>query len=93
MRERKDDIHLLFRKFASDFAKKYKMPTVRLDDAAINLLTNYRWSGNIRQLRNIAEQISVLEKDRKITAATMQNYLPDAGKNLPAVIGGEKKQG
>jgi transcriptional regulator with PAS, ATPase and Fis domain len=91
LRERKGDIHLLFRKFASDFAMKYKMPTLRLDDNAISMLTNYRWSGNIRQLRNIAEQISVLEKERNITAAMLQNYLPDAGKNLPAVIGEKKR--
>ncbi|PRP68205.1 sigma-54 interaction domain-containing protein [Nonlabens agnitus] len=91
LRQRKDDIHLLFRKFASDFAGKYKMPTLRLDDNAISLLKNYRWSGNIRQLRNIAEQISVLEKDRNITGATLKNYLPDAGSNLPAVIGEKKK--
>jgi transcriptional regulator with PAS, ATPase and Fis domain len=91
LRERKGDIHLLFRKFASDFASKYKMPTLRLDDNAISLLTNYRWSGNIRQLRNIAEQVSVLEKERDITATTLQQYLPDAGKNLPAVIRSEKK--
>ncbi|SCY24944.1 transcriptional regulator [Nonlabens sp. Hel1_33_55] len=90
LRKRKEDIHLLFRKFASDFAGKYKMPTLRLDDNAISLLQNYRWSGNIRQLRNIAEQISVLEKERNITGTTLKNYLPDAGSNLPAVIG-EKK--
>ncbi|WP_438962799.1 sigma 54-interacting transcriptional regulator, partial [Nonlabens sp.] len=91
LRERKGDIHLLFRKFASDFAMKYKMPTLRLDDGAISLLESYRWSGNIRQLRNIAEQISVLEKERNINAATLRNYLPDAGKNLPAVISSSKK--
>lgn len=91
LRERKGDIHLLFRKFASDFAMKYKMPTLRLDDGAISLLESYRWSGNIRQLRNIAEQVSVLEKERNINAATLRNYLPDAGKNLPAVIGTSKK--
>lgn len=90
LRKRKDDIHLLFRKFASDFANKYKMPTIRLDDNAINLLINYRWSGNIRQLRNIAEQVSVLEKERNITGLTLKNYLPDAGSNLPAVIGDKK---
>jgi transcriptional regulator with PAS, ATPase and Fis domain len=90
LRDRKGDIHLLFRKFASEFAMKYKMPTLRLDENAISMLTNYRWSGNIRQLRNIAEQISVLEKERNITATTMRNYLPDAGKNLPAVIGSKK---
>ena len=59
LRQRKDDIHLLFRKFASDFAAKYKMPTIRLDDNALQVLLKFRWSGNIRQLRNIAEQISV----------------------------------
>ncbi|MGJ8685616.1 MAG: sigma 54-interacting transcriptional regulator [Nonlabens sp.] len=91
LRERKGDIHLLFRKFASDFAMKYKMPTLRLDEGAISLLESYRWSGNIRQLRNIAEQVSVLEKERHINAATLRNYLPDAGKNLPAVIGSNKK--
>ncbi len=91
LRERKGDIHLLFRKFASDFAMKYKMPTVRLDDNAVSLLSNYRWSGNIRQLRNIAEQISVLEQDRAIDAQTLRNYLPDAGKNLPAIVKESKK--
>jgi transcriptional regulator with PAS, ATPase and Fis domain len=91
LRERKEDIHLLFRKFASDFAMKYKMPTLRLDESAVSILTNYRWSGNIRQLRNIAEQISVLEKDRNISSIILRNYLPDAGKNLPAVIGEKKK--
>lgn len=91
LRDRKGDIHLLFRKFASDFAMKYKMPTLRLDDGAISLLENYRWSGNIRQLRNIAEQVSVLEKERSINTTTLHNYLPDAGKNLPAVIGSSKK--
>src|SRR5210317_430383 len=60
LRERKEDIHLLFRKFASDFALKYKMPTIRLDENAIQLLLKYHWGGNIRQLRNVAEQISVL---------------------------------
>jgi transcriptional regulator with PAS, ATPase and Fis domain len=91
LRERKGDIHILFRKFASDFAMKYKMPTIRLDEAATSVLENYRWSGNIRQLRNIAEQISVLEQQRSISAATLRNYLPDAGKNLPAVVGSNKK--
>src|SRR6056297_3540403 len=86
LRERKDDIHLLFRKFASDFALKYKMPTVKLTDDAISILLKYRWNGNIRQLRNVAEQLSVLEQDRTIKAATLQNYLPNAGSNLPAVI-------
>ncbi|MFT5863184.1 MAG: transcriptional regulator with PAS, ATPase and Fis domain [Flavobacteriales bacterium] len=86
LRERKGDIHLLFRKFASDFAMKYKMPTIRLDEQATQLLLQYRWSGNIRQLRNVAEQVSVLEQDRAITAVTFRNYLPDTGSRLPAVI-------
>ncbi|MCX2679979.1 sigma-54 dependent transcriptional regulator [Galbibacter sp. EGI 63066] len=86
LRERKDDIHLLFRKFASDFAQKYKMPTIRLEEAAIQLLLKYRWAGNVRQLRNIAEQVSVLEQNRTISYDTLKSYLPDAGSNLPAVI-------
>jgi len=86
LRERKGDIHLLFRKFASDFAIKYKMPTIRLADDAVILLEKYHWSGNIRQLRNVAEQISVLEQNRSITSVTMKNYLPNMGSNLPAVI-------
>ena len=94
LRERKEDIHLLFRKFASDFSQKYKMPTIRLDDQAVQLLTKYRWPGNIRQLRNIAEQVSVLEENRGITAATLHGYIPDtAGSNLPAVVSQNKKEG
>jgi len=90
LRERSEDIHLLFRKFASDFAQKYKMPTVRLADDAVTLLLQYRWGGNIRQLRNVAEQISVLETERTISHNTLKNYLPDVGRNLPAVVGGKK---
>lgn len=94
LRERKEDIHLLFRKFASDFGRKYKMPTIRLTDDAIQLLLKYRWPGNIRQLRNIAEQVSVLEEGRSISAATLHSYLPNMGSNnLPAVVGGNKKEG
>jgi transcriptional regulator with PAS, ATPase and Fis domain len=92
LRDRKDDIHLLFRKFASDFAIKYKMPTVKLTDDAIALLTKYRWNGNIRQLRNVAEQVSVLEQNRTITGATIKNYLPDTGSNLPAVVNNKKSE-
>lgn len=92
LRERNEDIHLLFRKFASDFAQKYKMPTVRLDERAVSLLLQYRWSGNIRQLRNVAEQISVLETERTIGYKTLQGYLPDMGSNLPAVIGSKKSE-
>ena len=92
LRNRKEDIHLLFRKFASDFALKYKMPTIKLTDEATHLLLKYRWSGNIRQLRNVAEQISVLEHDRIITEDTLRNYLPDIGRNLPAVINAPKSE-
>ena len=91
LRDRNEDIHLLFRKFASDFAQKYRMPTVRLDENAIKLLMNYRFPGNIRQLRNIAEQISVVEEDRLITAQNIVQYLPNYNNNLPAVIGGSSK--
>ncbi|MCG9970462.1 sigma-54 interaction domain-containing protein [Christiangramia crocea] len=93
LRERKDDIHLLFRKFASDFGLKYKMPTIKLEDEAVELLKKYRWGGNIRQLRNIAEQISVLEQKRSINAEELRHYLPDVGSNLPAVISDKKKEG
>ncbi len=93
LRERKDDIHLLFRKFASDFGLKYKMPTIKLEDEAVELLQKYRWGGNIRQLRNIAEQISVLEQDRSISAEELRQYLPDVGSNLPAVISDKRKEG
>ncbi len=86
LRERQDDIHLLFRKFASDFGQKYKMPTIRLEPDAIALLQHHRWPGNIRQLRNIAEQLSVLEQERSVSAHTLRTYLPDAGSSLPAVV-------
>ncbi|MAP53528.1 sigma-54 dependent transcriptional regulator [Altibacter sp.] len=91
LRKRSEDIHLLFRKFASDFAQKYKMPTIRLEDDAVALLLQYRWGGNIRQLRNVAEQISVLEQDRDISYNTLKHYLPDVGSNLPAVIHSKKE--
>jgi len=92
LRERKEDIHLLFRKFASDFALKYKMPTVKLTDDAVSLLVKYRWNGNIRQLRNVAEQVSVLEQNRTINSITIQNYLPNTGSNLPAVVNNTKSE-
>ena len=90
LRDRKEDIVLLFRKFASDFAQKYHMPPVKLDEDAKAILMNYRWSGNIRQLRNVAEQISVLEKEREITSSIIRSYLPDRKPQLPALI---KKKG
>lgn len=92
LRNRKEDIVLLFRKFASDFAQKYHMPPLQLDEHAQALLTEYRWSGNIRQLRNVAEQLSVLEQERKINAAIIRTYLPDRGKQLPALIGKNEKE-
>ncbi|MBQ0907091.1 sigma 54-interacting transcriptional regulator [Flavobacterium sp. F-328] len=92
LRERKDDIHLLFRKFVADFAHKYKMPPLKLDENAVLLLQKFRWSGNIRQLRNVAEQISVLETNRDISAATLQSYLPEQGSNLPSVIKDKKSE-
>ena len=91
LRDRKEDIHLLFRKFASDFASKYKMPTVKLTDEAVSTLLKYRWNGNIRQLRNVAEQVSILEQNRTITSEVLRNYLPNVGNNLPAIIGGTSK--
>ena len=86
LRKRPEDIHLLFRKFCSDFAQKYSMPTIKLNEEAINILTNYRWDGNIRQLKNIAEQLSVLEENRMIKKEVLVNYLPNSGENLPAII-------
>ena len=92
LRDRKADIHLLFRKFAADFALKYKMPTIRLEDDAVVLIQKYRWGGNVRQLRNIAEQISVLEQERSINAEKLRGYLPGISDNLPAVIEEKKKE-
>jgi transcriptional regulator with PAS, ATPase and Fis domain len=90
LRDRLGDIHLLFRKFASDFAQKYKMPTIRLSEKAVKILENYGFPGNIRQLRNIAEQISVVEENREISAERLVQYLPSAGTNLPSVIENKK---
>ena len=92
LRDRNTDIILLFRKFASDFAKKYNMPTVRLDDDAQRILKNYNWNGNIRQLKNITEQLSVLEKERAINGEMISSYLPDPKNNLPALISENKSE-
>jgi len=87
LRERRDDILLLFRKFSVDFAEKYRMPPIALDNEAKNILLNYSWPGNVRQLKNITEQISIIEKDREIKAATLKTYLPDyEGIKLPALL-------
>jgi transcriptional regulator with PAS, ATPase and Fis domain len=93
LRERKDDIHLLFRKFSSDFAEKYRMPGIRLDQEAIKILEKYLWPGNIRQLKNVAEQISVIEKSRSVNKLILSKYLPDidSDRNLPMIIDGKKE--
>lgn len=84
LRDRVEDIHLLFRKFAVDFGDKYHTPTVRLSDDAVKVLENYRWPGNIRQLRNLVEQVSVIEGDRELDAQTLKSYIPDiAAPRLP----------
>lgn len=89
LRERPEDIHLLFRKFTSDLGEKYRMPPIRLNDGAISILNSYHWPGNIRQLKNVTEQLSVIESERTITAEVLKAYLPDAtGSNLPMVLNG-----
>ena len=90
LRERKEDIYLLFRKFSVDLAEKYRMPPLRLDEEAREILENYRWPGNIRQLKNIAEQISVIEENRLVTRNQLLKYLPEAStSNLPVIIGND----
>jgi transcriptional regulator with PAS, ATPase and Fis domain len=87
LRERGEDIFLLFRKFAVDFAEKYRMPAIRLDSEAKNILLNYSWPGNVRQLKNITEQISIIENEREIIATNLRSYLPEyGGIKLPAII-------
>lgn len=87
LRERKNDIILLFKKFASDFAEKYRMPGITLTDKAKEVLSSYRWPGNIRQLKNITEQISIIEKNREVDEDTIRRYLPEAEnmQTLPAL--------
>ena len=86
LRNRLDDIHLIFRKFASDFADKYRMPVVRLTQGAIQLLNTYSWPGNVRQLKNLVEQISVIETEREIDEHILHRYLPHETDNTPAII-------
>ncbi len=86
LRDRTEDIHLLFRKFASDFAEKYRMPAIRLDNDAVQVLLNYNWPGNVRQLKNITEQISIIEKERIIDGKTLMRYIPVSTQSkLPAL--------
>ncbi len=92
LRERKDDIHLLFRKFASDFAQKYHMPTIRLTEDAIQLLNRYSFPGNIRQLRNIAEQLSIIETERTINSTRLKEYLPNYNSQLPSLVSGQSAE-
>ena len=92
LRERGQDIDLLFRKFASDFAEKYRVESIKLDDAAKEVLIRYRFPGNIRQLKNLVEQISALEMDRAVNAETLLKYLPQNNSSLPAIYrGGESE--
>lgn len=91
LRERSEDVNLLFRKFIVDFSEKYRTPGVQLTEDAQNMLRNYSWPGNVRQLKNVAEQIAVLEKERIVDAHTLQNYLPNESRtSLPAVVAQNK---
>ena len=95
LRDRGDDIALLFRKFASDFAEKYRMPAVQLTEDARIMLQSYPWPGNVRQLKNITEQISIIETRREITSAILQNYLPtqQVDNRLPMLFGAKGNNG
>ncbi len=93
LRKREDDIHLLFRKFASDFGDKYRMPGIKLTEEAVHMLINYSWPGNIRQLKNLVEQISVIETAREIDGMILRGYLPLERENSPAIISKESKEG
>jgi transcriptional regulator with PAS, ATPase and Fis domain len=94
LRDRKEDIYLIFRKFTADFTAKYRSPPIQLDESAQQMLVNYSWPGNVRQLKNIAEQLAVLERDRTITAQTLLNYIPleTTGRNLPMRIDNQHKE-
>ncbi|MGV3509161.1 MAG: sigma-54 interaction domain-containing protein [Sphingobacteriaceae bacterium] len=92
LRERKEDIHLIFRKFISDFTNKYRSPSVQLDPDAQQMLINYSWPGNVRQLKNVAEQIAVLEKDRNLTVQSLQQYIPQESGNLPMRVNNGQKE-
>ena len=93
LKDRKEDIHLLFRKFAADFAEKYRMPVLQLTEDAVKILINYRWKGNVRQLKNITEQISIIEKSRLIDGPTLLKYLPaKLSRDLPVLYKREQEQ-
>ena len=94
LRDRKEDTHLIFRKFANDFAERYRVPALTLQLEAQKILIEYRWPGNIRQLKNITEQMSILEKNREVTLETLFNYLPpEPLNNLPVLLKGDNKKG
>ncbi len=94
LRDRPEDTHLIFRKFAHDFSERYRVPALSLVPDAQKILIEYRWPGNIRQLKNITEQMSILEKTREVTVDTLLNYLPPAPlNNLPVLLKGEPKKG
>src|SRR5512133_1103771 len=94
LRERGEDIFLLFRKFSVDFAERYRMPAIRLDNQAREMLLSYYWPGNVRQLKNITEQISVIERERDITAPILSSYLPDLQKDrLPVLVRDKDEKG
>ena len=90
LRERQDDIPLLFRKFAADFAEKYRMPIVRLTEDAVQVLKAFYWPGNVRQLKNIAEQISIIEQERSVDALTLRKYIPESDPMLPTITNHEQ---
>lgn len=93
LKDRKEDIHLLFRKFAADFAEKYRMPVLQLDEEAVKMLVNYRWPGNIRQLKNITEQISIIEKNRDVNTQILAKYLPQSQfRDLPVLYRREEEK-
>ncbi|MBE7176647.1 MAG: sigma 54-interacting transcriptional regulator [Mucilaginibacter polytrichastri] len=92
LRDRKEDIYFLFRKFVSDVSERYRIPPISLDEHAQQVLMNYSWPGNVRQLKNVAEQIAVLEKDRSLSGANLQQYIPAEGSSLPMRIEQQNKK-
>ncbi len=92
LRDRKDDIYLIFRKFTTDFAEKYRMPPIRLTDDAQNILKNFYWPGNIRQLKNITEQVSIIEKEKLISSTTLRKYLPSGNTSELPVLYKDKEE-
>jgi transcriptional regulator with PAS, ATPase and Fis domain len=94
LRDRKEDVLLLFRKFCVDFSEKFRIPTIQLTDSAADIIKNYRWPGNVRQLKNVAEQVSIIEQHREIDASIILKYLPSGAQNsdLPVLYKGQNKE-